>query len=83
MSKLYRLPLTQKDILLIMDSLIFALPPHDFKVGRQYKGEPTRKTEEHLAELYQTIGQAMGEDSIVLEFNADFTEVNPIRKEDR
>lgn len=63
-----RLSLTKEDILLLLDCLIFAEPPHNFKVGRQYKGKPTLKTSEHLAELYQTIGQAMGEEKIILEF---------------
>lgn len=68
MSKTYRIPLSREDILLLLDCLIFAASPHDFKVGRQYKGKPTEKTSRHLAELYQTIGQAMGEDDIILEF---------------
>lgn len=64
----YRLKLSEDDILLIMDCLIYAMPPHTFKVGRTYRGEPTIKTQEHLGELYQTVGQAMGEKDIILEF---------------
>lgn len=66
MSK-HRLALSNEDILLIMDSLCHATMP-DFKVGRTYKGKPTRTTEMQLAELYQTVGQAMGEENIILEF---------------
>lgn len=63
----HRIELTNDDVLLIMDALIHATNP-DFKVGRTYNGKPTRKTEQHLAELYQTVGQAMGEKNIILEF---------------
>ncbi len=67
----HRLPLTPADIELIMDALVAAQPDGSFPVGRQYKGKPTAKTQEHLAELYQTIGQAMGEKNIVLEFEEE------------
>lgn len=67
MSKSHSLELTKEDILLIMDCLCHATMP-DFKVGRTYRGKPTYNTEMQLAELYQTIGQAMGEEDIYLTF---------------
>ena len=68
----HRLDLTPDDILLIMDTLVYAGDP-TFPVGKTYAGKPTIKTQEHLAELYQTIGQAMGEKNIILEFEDDRT----------
>lgn len=66
----YRLALTQADIELTMDCLVHATSP-DFRVGRHYAGKMTEKTKMQLADLYQTVGQAMGEDDVFLEFEAN------------
>lgn len=71
----YRLPLTKDEVLLIMDALCHATMPN-FKVGRTYKGKPTLNTEVQLAELYQTVGQAMGEQNVFLEFTTQVTDLS-------
>jgi hypothetical protein len=58
--ELYRLSLTPDDILLLLDHLAKGM------TDAKWRKDPKRA--EAVYDLYQTVGQAMGEDKIVLEF---------------
>ena len=66
MTTTVRLDVSQEDILLLMDCLIHAtdhaLPNRRF---------PSEAAKGHIGDLYQAIGQASGEQGIVLEFQTD------------
>ena len=70
MATVVRMELTQGDVLLLLNCLIHATD-HGFP-NRRF---PSKRAQEHIGELYQTIGQAAGEQQIVLEFQTD--RVNP------
>lgn len=59
-SNKYRLPIPDKDVVLVMDALLPYLTEKYFK-------EHPRKAHRYY-ELYQIFGSAMGETEIVLEF---------------
>lgn len=71
MSKKYRLALTKKDILLLLDHLTQGMTSYQFKKDH--------KRADRVYDLYQTIGQAMGEDHIVLEFTTSEKSPNPTK----
>lgn len=59
----HRLPIPDKDVVLIMDALLPYLTDKYFK-------EHPRKAMRYY-ELYQTFGNAMGETGIILEFKEE------------
>lgn len=61
-SGLHRIKLTNHDILLILD--------HLEKGFTEYRFKKDRKRADAVYETYQTIGQALGEKDIVLEFGS-------------
>lgn len=56
----YRLPIPDKDVVLVMDALL----PY---ISEKYWKKHPRKARRYY-ELYQTFGNAMGETNIILEF---------------